>query len=72
MRVLFDDSIIQDTEAEKRQDMAEIAAGLMGASRLQMPISANVYLLMARFISSVTGSRLGGLPGYFRSAINLR
>ena len=29
MRVLFDDSIIQDTAAEKAQDMAEIAAGLL-------------------------------------------
>ena len=27
--VLFDDSIVQDTTAEKKQDMAEVAAGLM-------------------------------------------
>ena len=25
----FDDSIVQDTEAEKKQNMAEVAAGLM-------------------------------------------
>ena len=31
MRVAFDDSIITDTAAEKAQDMAEVAAGLMGA-----------------------------------------
>ena len=30
-RVLFDDSIIQDTEAEKERDMKEVAAGLMQA-----------------------------------------
>ncbi len=29
VRVLFDDSIIQDTESEKARDMAEVAAGLM-------------------------------------------
>ncbi len=29
MRLLFDDSIIQDTEAEKTRDMKEVAAGLM-------------------------------------------
>ena len=29
VRVLFDDSIIQDTEAEKERDMKEVAAGLM-------------------------------------------
>ncbi len=29
VRVLFDDSIIQDTEAEKTRDMKEVAAGLM-------------------------------------------
>lgn len=29
VRVNFDDSIIADTSAEKRQDMAEVAAGLM-------------------------------------------
>lgn len=29
MRVTFDDSIITDTTAEKRQDMDEAAAGLM-------------------------------------------
>ena len=29
VRVVFDDSIIQDTEAEKSRDMAEVAAGLM-------------------------------------------
>ena len=28
-RMSFDDSIVQDTEAEKKQDMAEVAAGLM-------------------------------------------
>ena len=28
VRVVFDDSIIQDTEAEKERDMKEIAAGL--------------------------------------------
>ena len=26
--LLFDDSIVQDTTAEKKQDMAEVAAGL--------------------------------------------
>jgi len=31
MRVMFDDSIITDTAAEKAQDMAEVSAGLMGA-----------------------------------------
>ena len=31
VRVLFDDSIIQDTEAEKERDMKEVAAGLMQA-----------------------------------------
>lgn len=31
VRVTFDDSIITDTSAEKRQDMAEVASGLMGA-----------------------------------------
>ena len=30
MRVVFDDSIVQDTASEKRQDMDEVAAGLMG------------------------------------------
>ena len=29
VRVTFDDSIITDTAAEKQQDMAEVAAGLM-------------------------------------------
>lgn len=29
VRVLFDDSIIQDTEAEKERDMKEVAAGLI-------------------------------------------
>ena len=29
VRVGFDDSIISDTAAEKRQDMGEVAAGLM-------------------------------------------
>lgn len=29
VRVNFDDSIITDTAAEKQQDMAEVAAGLM-------------------------------------------
>ena len=29
MRVVFDDSIVQDTTSEKRQDMDEVAAGLM-------------------------------------------
>ncbi len=29
VRVLFDDSIIQDTEAEKTRGMKEVAAGLM-------------------------------------------
>lgn len=29
VRVLFDDSIIQDAEAEKERDMKEVAAGLM-------------------------------------------
>lgn len=29
VRVLLDDSIIQDTEAEKTRDMKEVAAGLM-------------------------------------------
>ena len=29
VRVAFDDGIIQDTEAEKKQDMAEVAAGLI-------------------------------------------
>lgn len=29
--VLFDDSIVQDTAVEKRQDMDEVAAGLMEA-----------------------------------------
>ena len=29
VRVLFDDSITQDTEAEKERDMKEVAAGLM-------------------------------------------
>lgn len=36
MQVQFDDSIVQDIEAEKRQDMAEIAAGLMGAWEYRM------------------------------------
>ncbi len=36
VQVQFDDSIVQDTEAEKRQDMAEIAAGLMGAWEYRM------------------------------------
>lgn len=31
VRVMFDDSIITDTQAEKEQDMAEVAAGLMQA-----------------------------------------
>ncbi|MDN0056573.1 hypothetical protein [Collinsella ihumii] len=31
VRVCFDDSIVQDTAAEKKQDMAEVAAGLMQA-----------------------------------------
>ena len=31
VRVTFDDSIITDTTAEKRQDMDEVAAGLMEA-----------------------------------------
>ena len=31
VRVTFDDSIITDTSAEKRQDMAEVASGLMNA-----------------------------------------
>ena len=31
VRVTFDDSIITDTTAEKAQDMAEVAAGLMHA-----------------------------------------
>lgn len=31
VRVTFDDSIITDTSAEKQQDMAEVAAGLMEA-----------------------------------------
>ena len=31
VRVLFDDSIIQDTEAEKERDMKEVAAGFMQA-----------------------------------------
>ena len=31
VRVVFDDSIIQDTEAEKERDMKEVAAGLMQA-----------------------------------------
>ena len=31
VRVGFDDSIITDTAAEKKQDMAEVAAGLMHA-----------------------------------------
>ena len=31
VRVTFDDSIITDTSAEKRQDMAEVASGLMSA-----------------------------------------
>ena len=31
VRVSFDDSIITDTSAEKRQDMDEVAAGLMDA-----------------------------------------
>lgn len=29
VRVVFDDSIVQDTASEKRQDMDEVAAGLM-------------------------------------------
>lgn len=29
VRAAFDDGIIQDTEAEKKQDMAEVAAGLI-------------------------------------------
>lgn len=29
VRVAFDDSIVQDTASEKRQDMDEVAAGLM-------------------------------------------
>lgn len=29
VRVMFDDSIITDTTAEKKQDMDEVAAGLM-------------------------------------------
>lgn len=29
VRVVFDDSIVQDTTSEKRQDMDEVAAGLM-------------------------------------------
>ena len=36
VQVQFDDSIVRDTEAEKRQDMAEIAAGLMGAWEYRM------------------------------------
>jgi len=31
LRVTYDDSIITDTSAEKQQDMAEVAAGLMEA-----------------------------------------
>ncbi|WP_273446376.1 hypothetical protein [Thermophilibacter provencensis] len=31
MRVTFDGSIITDASAEKRQDMAEVASGLMNA-----------------------------------------
>lgn len=31
VRVTFDDSIITETSAEKQQDMAEVAAGLMEA-----------------------------------------
>lgn len=31
MSVAWDDSIVQDTEAEKAQDMREVAAGLMHA-----------------------------------------
>ena len=36
VRVQFDDSIVQDAEAEKRQDMAEVAARLMGAWEYRM------------------------------------
>ena len=31
VRVIYDDSIVQDTAAEKDQDMKEVSAGLMGA-----------------------------------------
>lgn len=35
VRVNFDDSIITDTSAEKQQDMAEVAAGLMLSDEYQ-------------------------------------
>ena len=34
--VQYDDSIVTDTAAEKAQDMAEVAAGLMGAYEYRM------------------------------------
>lgn len=36
IRVTFDDSIITDTQAEKTQDMAEVAAGLMQTWKYRM------------------------------------
>ena len=36
VRAVFDDSIVQDTEAEKRQCREEVAAGLMGAWEYRM------------------------------------
>lgn len=44
VRVTFDDSIITDTAAEKRQDMDEVAAGLLAL--LDTLLSASSFLLL--------------------------
>ena len=64
--------LIEDKPYKEPIPSLAIRLGIEPYDLMSCLSAADAYLLMARFISSVTGSRLSGLPGYFRSAINLR
>lgn len=57
VRVLFDDSIIQDTEAEKTRDMKEVAAGLMRPREYRMRWYGEDEQTARRNIGEVSSTR---------------
>lgn len=61
VRVTFDDSIITDTSAEKRQDMAEVASGLMNAWEYRAKWYGEDEET-ARRLAGAGGSVAGGAP----------
>ena len=66
VRVLFDDSIIQDTEAEKERDMKEVTAGLVQAREYRVRwYGENEDVVRRNVGSGVLSASQAVLGGFF-------